>query len=98
MLDSVRDNWLRAFYVDGEIGKRVPAELERQLFRKLQLVDDATTDSDLRVPPGNHFEKLSGNLVGWHSIRINQRWRLVFRWDGATGKATDVCLDDHSYR
>ena len=43
----------------------------RRLFRKLQMIDDATTDQDLRVPPSNHFEKLRGNLAGFHSIRVN---------------------------
>jgi proteic killer suppression protein len=52
--------------------------------------------ADLRVPPSNHFEKLSGSLEGLHSIRVNDQWRLIFRWDD--GKASDVYLDDHSYR
>jgi proteic killer suppression protein len=50
------------------------------------MIDDATTDRDLRVPPSNHFEKLSGNLAGFHAIRINRQWRLVFRWDGAAAR------------
>lgn len=41
---------------------------------------------------------LSGRLQSYHSIRVNRRWRLVFRWDGSRGKATNVCLDDHGYR
>jgi proteic killer suppression protein len=76
----------------------VPADLSGRLFRKLQMLDDATTDADLRTPPSNHFEKLSGNLAGYHSIRVNKRWRLVFVWDGSRGEASDVYLDDHSYR
>ena len=62
------------------------------------MIDDATTDRDLRVPLSNHFEKLRGNLAGFHSIRVNQQWRLIFRWDGTRGEAADVYLDDHSYR
>jgi antitoxin HigA-1 len=68
------------------------------LFRKLQMIDDAATDQDLRVPPSNHFEKLRGNLAGFHSIRVNRQWRLVFRWDGTKAEAQDIYLDDHSYR
>jgi len=49
------------------------------------------------VPPSNHFEKLRGNLDGCHSIRVNQRWRLVFKWDGSRGEASGLYLDDHSY-
>ena len=64
------------------------SDLESRLFRKLQMIDDATTDQDLRVPPSNHFEKLRGNLADFHSIRVNKQWRLVFRWDGSRGEAT----------
>lgn len=62
------------------------------------MIDDATSDADLRVPPSNHFEKPQGNLAGLHSIRVNKQWRLIFRWDGGRGEATDVYLDDHGYR
>ena len=62
------------------------------------MLDDATTDQDLRVPPSNHFERLRGNLAGLHSIRVNRHWRLVFRWNGRSGEAEGVYLDDHSYR
>lgn len=68
------------------------------MFRKLQMIDDATTDQDLRSPPSNHFEKLRGELAGLCSIRVNDRWRLIFRWDGRRGEAEGVYLDDRSYR
>jgi plasmid maintenance system killer protein len=51
------------------------------------MIDDATTDQDLRVPPSNHFEKLRGKLADFHSIRVNKLWRLIFRWDGSRGEA-----------
>jgi proteic killer suppression protein len=51
----------------------------------------------LCVPPSNHFEKLRGNLAGFHSIRVN-KWRRVFQWNSGRGEAKGVCLDDHSYR
>lgn len=78
--------------------RQIPADLESRLFRKLQLIDDATSDQDLRAPPSNHFEKLRGSLEGFHAIRINKQWRLIFRWDGARGEASGLYLDDHSYR
>ena len=62
------------------------------------MIDDAATDRDLRVPPSNRFEKLRGNLANLHSIRINNQWRLIFHWDGGSGEAKGVYLDDHSYR
>ncbi len=98
MIASFRDEWLRAFFVEDVGSRHIPADLESRLFRKLQMIDDATTDRDLRVPPSNHFEKLRGNLTGLHSIRVNSQWRLVFRWDGRHGEAEGVYLDDHSYR
>jgi proteic killer suppression protein len=78
--------------------KKIPAEVEDRLFRKLQLIDDATCDIDLRSPPSNHFEKLRGNMAGKHSIRVNKQWRLVFTWSGVRGEAQDVYLDNHDYR
>ena len=98
MIVRFRDEWLRAFFVEDASSKKIPADVEARLFRKLQMIDDATTDQDLRTPPGNHFGKLRGNLVGFHSIRVDRQWRLVFRWDGRRGEAADVYLDDHSYR
>ena len=98
MIVSFRDAWLRDFFVEDVRAKRVPADMEVRLFRKLQMLDDAATNADLRVPPSNHFEKLRGTLAGWHSIRVNEQWRLVFRWHGGRGEASDVYLDNHSYR
>ncbi|UZE47974.1 type II toxin-antitoxin system RelE/ParE family toxin [Rhodopseudomonas sp. P2A-2r] len=97
MIVGFRDAWLRAFFVDDVRSRNIPADIESRLFRKLQMIDDATTDQDLRVPPSNHFEKLRGRLSGFHSIRINDQWRLIFRW-GGQGEASDIYLDDHSYR
>lgn len=98
MIVSFRDGWLRAFFAEDRRSRHIPSDLEARLFRRLQMLDDAATDQDVRVPPGNHFEKLSGHLHGYHSIRVNRRWRLVFRWDGSRGEATNVYLDDHGYR
>jgi toxin HigB-1 len=98
MIIGFRESWLRAFYVDDMHSRHIPSDIEDRLFRKLQLIDDATCDADLRAPPSNHFEKLRGNLSGYHSVRVNRQWRLVFQWDRATGEASEVYLDDHSYR
>ena len=98
MIASFRDEWLRMFFVEDRRSRHIPSDLESRLFRKLQMIDDATTDHDSRAPPSNHFEKLRGNLADFHSIRVNNRWRLVFRWDGRRGEAEGVCLDNHSCR
>ena len=98
MIVGFRDEWLRAFFMDDVHSRNVPADLESRLFRRLQMIDDATNDQDLRVPPSNHFEKLRGTLDGLHSIRVNRQWRLIFGWDGSRGEASEIYLDDHSYR
>lgn len=96
MIESWQDAWLRDFFEKDIHSKKIPADLRDRVFRKLQLMEDATTDADLRVPLSNHFEKLIGKLEGWHSIRVNRQWRLIFRW--SDGNANGVTLDDHSYR
>ena len=98
MIVSFRDDWLRDFFIDDVRSRKIPSDLESRLFRKIQMLDDATTDLDLRAPLSNHFEKLRGSLEGLHSIRVNQQWRLVFRWDGGRSEARGVYLDDRSYR
>ncbi len=97
MIVSFRDGWLRDFFVEDVRSRKIPPDLESRVFGKLQMIDDATTDQDLRIPPSNHFEKLRGQLEAFHSIRVNKQWRLIFRWDGGKGEASDVYLDDHSY-
>jgi toxin HigB-1 len=98
MIVSFRDEWLRAFFAEDMRSRHIPSDLEGRLFRKLQMIDDATTDQDLRAPPSNHFERLRGSLAGFHSIRLNSQWRPIFRWDGGRGEAEGVYLEDHSYR
>ncbi len=70
-----------------------PPELRRAGRRKLLYLHDAGELKDLRVPPGNRLERLKGNLKGFHSIRINDQWRVVFRW--ASGNTFDVQVDDY---
>ncbi|HXT78689.1 MAG TPA: type II toxin-antitoxin system RelE/ParE family toxin [Acetobacteraceae bacterium] len=98
MIASFRDEWLRASFIEDARSRHIPPDLEGRLFRKLQMIDDAMTDQDLRVPPSNHFEKLRGNLAGFHSIRVNGQWRLIFHWNGDRGEAEGIYLDDHSYK
>jgi proteic killer suppression protein len=97
MIVRFRDQWLHDFFVEDVVSKKIPSDIQARLFRKLQMIDDAATDQDLRVPPSNHFEKLQGNLIGFCSIRVNRQWRLIFRWDGAKGEAGGLYLDNHSY-
>jgi toxin HigB-1 len=73
--------------------RRYPAELQRTMLRKLGVVDAAEQLEELRVPPGNRLEKLKGARAGQHSIRINDQWRICFRWKD--GNAYDVAIVDY---
>jgi proteic killer suppression protein len=94
VIANFRDTGLQAFFEHDKPSARIPADIRDRLFRKLQLIDDAISDADLRVPPSNHFEKLSGRS----SIRVNAQWRLIFQWESASGKAFNLYLDNHTYR
>jgi len=73
--------------------KAFPLELRRVARRKLQYLHEAADLRDLKSPPGNRLKGLKGNLKGFHSIRINEQWRVVFRWSG--GNALDVQIVDY---
>jgi len=68
-------------------------ELRRAALRKLLILDAAEQLEDLTVPPGNRLEKLRGDRMGQHSIRINQQWRICFRW--TTAGPEDVSIVDY---
>jgi toxin HigB-1 len=73
--------------------RRYPADLRRTMLRKLVAVDAAEQLDDLRVPPGNRLEKLRGDRAGQHSIRVNEQWRIRFRWKD--GNAYEVAIVDY---
>ena len=73
--------------------KAFPPELRRVARRKLQYLHEAADLRDLKSPPGNRLEGLKGELKGFHLIRINDQWRVVFRWSG--GNAFDVQIVDY---
>jgi proteic killer suppression protein len=73
--------------------RRYPAEVARVAARKLDVVNAALVLSDLHATPGNRLEALKGELKGAHSIRVNERWRIVFRW--CDGNAHEVRLVDY---
>lgn len=65
---------------NGIRSKKLPSEIQNVGRRKLRMLNNAFDISDLRVPPANRFEKLKGNLSEYHSIRINNQWRIIFKW------------------
>jgi toxin HigB-1 len=73
--------------------RRFPKQIMSVAIRKLDMLNAATELLDLRSPPGNRLETLEGNLQGFHSIRVNDQWRIVFRW--RQGEARDVRLVDY---
>jgi toxin HigB-1 len=72
--------------------RSIPSTIANVATRKLDMVNAAKELTDLRVPPGNRLEALSGRLAGRHSIRINDPFRIVFRWDGG---AYEVRITDY---
>ncbi|MGP9623576.1 type II toxin-antitoxin system RelE/ParE family toxin [Corynebacterium sp. AOP34-AQ2-28] len=88
-----RRSSLQRFHTTGAPPKYIPPELRAAVRRKLVMIARATNINDLRVPPTNRLERLSGNLDDYHSIRINSQWRIIFIW---TDKgAVDVDFIDY---
>jgi proteic killer suppression protein len=75
------------------IPKGFPADLAAVARRKLVMVNNASVLDDLKSPPGNRLETLKGNLAGKHSIRINDKWRIIFKWN--EGAPEDVEIADY---
>ena len=76
-----------------EYSRRLPTDIQKVAFRKLRMLSRSASIGDLRVPPGNRLEVLSGNRKGQHSIRINDQWRICFVWHN--GAAHDVEIVDY---
>jgi len=66
--------------MSGSYGKGFPSDLVRRTTAMLTALDAAVVLEDLRFPPGNHLEALKGDRAGQHSVRINRKWRICFRW------------------
>ena len=95
MIRSFRSKSTEDFYHGRSTAqsRKIATVIRPQALRKLDMLNAAATIEDLRSPPGNRLEKLSGDLEGLHSIRINQQWRLVFRW--VDGGAEDAEIVDY---
>jgi proteic killer suppression protein len=76
-----------------ETSRRLPPQIQRVARRKLLVLHQARNLNDLRVPYGNHLEALKNDRLGWHSIRVNDQWRICFRWQGED--AFDVEIVDY---
>jgi toxin HigB-1 len=79
--------------VSSSRARRIPNQIIEVALYKLDILNAAQSLNDLRSPPGNRFELLRGDFVGFHSIRINNQWRIVFRWQDSG--AHDVQIVDY---
>jgi proteic killer suppression protein len=77
----------------GRRSRRLPSDMQQVARRKLRMLHSAHVLADLRIPPANRLEALSGDRAGQHSIRINDQWRVCFRW--VDGNAHDVQIVDY---
>ncbi|SDG50271.1 type II toxin-antitoxin system RelE/ParE family toxin [Psychroflexus sediminis] len=78
---------------NGNRVKKMPIEIQKIGRRKLRMLNNSQNIADLRIPPSNRLEKLSGNLSGFYSIRINKQWRIIFEW--SSGNASEVEIVDY---
>lgn len=78
---------------NGVRSKKLPSEIQGVTRRKLRMLNNSVDINDLKIPPSNRLEKLSGNLKGFYSIRINKKWRIIFNW--SNGNATNVEVVDY---
>jgi toxin HigB-1 len=90
MIRSFRDREAERVW-RGERSRRLPVDIQDAALRKLRLIHVSHQLEDLRVPPGNRLEALSGDRAGQHSIRINQQWRICFRWRDGEAEDVEIC-------
>jgi len=65
---------------EGIVSRKLPFDIQNVARRKLRMINSSQDINDLRIPPANRLEKLKGNLSSFHSIRINNQWRIIFEW------------------
>ena len=95
MIESFGDDATEDLY-HGRPSARVrrwSADVQKAALRKLDMLDAAVKLDDLKVPKGNRLEALKGNLAGYHSVRVNDQWRVIFRWQD--GAVHEVKINDY---
>jgi toxin HigB-1 len=94
VIRSFKGKFAEAILAERQIPKGFPPGIARAARRKLVQVNNAAVLGDLAAPPGNRLEALKGELAGYHSIRINDQWRVVFRWTEAGPEEVEI-VDYH---
>ncbi len=79
---------------NGERIKRIPLEIQKIGRRKLRMLNNSQNTKDLSIPPSNKLEKLSGKLKEFYSIRINEQWRIIFKWENNHASEVEI-IDYH---
>jgi toxin HigB-1 len=79
---------------NGEFNKKLPKEIQDVCRRKLRMLNNYQNISDLMIPPSNKLEKLKGHLKEYYSIRINDKWRVIFKWNKGNAMAVEI-IDYH---
>jgi proteic killer suppression protein len=92
MIKSFKDKETEKVY-SREGSQKLPEDIQQVALRKLRMINNAKNLNDLRIPPANNFEKLRGDREGQHSVRINDQWRVCFKWKG--GDAHEVKIADY---
>lgn len=79
---------------NGIQSRKLPSDIQNVARRKLRMINNAQNINDLRIPPANRLEKLSENLSKFYSIRINNQWRVIFKWENDTASEVEI-IDYH---
>jgi proteic killer suppression protein len=74
----------------GNRVKKLPIEIQNIGRRKLRMINNSLDIADLRIPPANRLEKLAGKLKDFYSIRINDQWRIIFKWNAGTASEVEI--------
>lgn len=90
MIRSLANDLARAAW-ERVAAKGIPVDILRVAYRKLMQIQNARTLNDLRSPPGNRLEALTGKRKGQHSIRVNDQWRVCFRWHDGGAYEVEIC-------
>jgi toxin HigB-1 len=92
MIKSFNDKETEKVY-NREGSRKLPEDIQQVALRKLRMINNAKSLNDLKIPPANNLEKLKGDREGQHSVRINDRWRICFKWK--SGDAHEVEIADY---
>lgn len=96
MIGSFADKDLENFFLNEKVPRGVGwANVQKIVRRKLFALDAAHKISDLKAPPGNQLEALKDDLLGYHSIRVNDQWRVIFKWSSADQGPLEVDVVDY---